>query len=173
MVTKREAVADVTASLNDPERSLIGDPRRRGYKVALVSADMREAMRLARYLANLGIVPSTTITHDEFGAPVLAHVNVYSRTDQEALLQTLKRQLLPERLQALEDLVLARGPIPHGLLERIANADRLGKSPQKIADRLNAEGVIAGMSGVRWTAKKVRSALAEYEKRREQDQEAA
>lgn len=169
----RGAALKIAAALNDPERSLIGDPRRRVYKISLISGEMREAMQLARYLARLGIVPSTTITHDEFGAPVLAHVNVYSPTGQEAVLSIVKRELTSDRHRALEDLVLARGPIPDELLERIAKADRLGKRPQKIADRLNTEGVIAGMGGVRWTAKKVRDALVEYKKRREQDQEAA
>jgi hypothetical protein len=30
---------------------------------------------------------------------------------------------------------------------------------------LNGQGIIAGMGGIRWTAKKVRAAIAEYERR--------
>jgi hypothetical protein len=49
----------------------------------------------------------------------------------------------------------------------------LRRTPNQIAERMNELRVIAGMGGKRWTAQKVRKALAEYARRREQHQEAA
>jgi hypothetical protein len=46
-------------------------------------------------------------------------------------------------------------------------------TPARQADELNELGIITGMGGKRWTAQKVRKAVAEHERRRGQHQEAA
>jgi hypothetical protein len=43
----------------------------------------------------------------------------------------------------------------------------------KIADKMNEQGIIAGMGGVRWTPQKVRKALTEYDKKNAQAMETA
>ena len=45
------------------------------------------------------------------------------------------------------------------MLENIRKSHQAGRSPYKIASRMNELGVVAGMVGVRWTAKKVKKAL--------------
>src|SRR5690349_12061929 len=154
MIDYVEAAADVAAFLEDPRRSLIGDPRKGIYKVSLITNDMREAMQLARKLARLGIIPTTTIYHDQFGNPGFAHVNLYTVSDQEALLEAARPLLTEARAKALEDLVFARSPVPADLAERIMTARQRGMRPQTIADKLNELNVIAGMGGMRWTAQK-------------------
>jgi hypothetical protein len=168
-----EAVTAVAAVIENRERSVIGDPRQGIYKVSLTTGNMKEAMQFAKDLARLGIVPTTTIEHDQFGGPTWANVNVYTNSDQKALLDAVGPLLKPRRRQELTDLVLARGPITNDLLERIVNARTRGMSPQKIAGKLNELGEIAGMGGIRWTAKKVSRALAEHQRRLEDGEEAA
>jgi hypothetical protein len=174
MFDYREAAAAVAAALDDPKRSLIGDPSEgRYWGVSLITSEMKEAMQFARQLAGLGIIPTTNITHDQFGNPALAHVHVYRRDEQEALLEIVQEALSEPRRRALTDLVLARGPIPEDILEKIwISHHRGGRRPGQIAERMNELGVIAGRRK-RWTAQKVQKALAEYEGRREQHQEAA
>jgi hypothetical protein len=91
---------------------------------------------------------------------MMAYVVLYSASDQRTLFEAVESELNEERRQALEDLVLARGPIPPHILERIRKAKRRGWSATKIADTMNERGIIAGMGGVHWTPKKVRAALA-------------
>jgi hypothetical protein len=173
MLDYREAAAAIAAALDDPERSLIGDPRQGLYKVSLVSSDMREAMQFAKQLARLGISPTTTITHDDFGQPLTAHVSVYAVTAQHALLEIVRAGLSEPRRQALEDLVLARSPIPDELLEKIWTSYERGRTPNQIATRMNELDVMPGRGGKGWTARKVQAALSEFERRREQEQGAA
>jgi hypothetical protein len=173
MFDYREAAAAVAAALDDPERSLIGDPRQGLYKVSLVSSDMREAMEFAKQLARLGISPTTTITHDELGQPLMAYVNVYAVDAQKALLEIVQAKLSEKRRQALADLVLARSPIPDELLEKIWTSHERGRTPYQIATRMNERDVMPGRGGKGWTAKKVQAALSEFQRRREQEKEAA
>jgi hypothetical protein len=173
MLDYREAAAALAAALDDPERSLIGDPRQGLYKVSLVSSDMREAMQFAKQLARLGISPTTTITHDELGKPLTASVNVYTVDSQEALLESVAAGLSEPRRQALGDLVLARSPIPDELLEKIWTSHERGRTPHEIATRMNELDVIPGRGGRGWTAKKVQAALSEFQRRRGQQQETA
>jgi hypothetical protein len=169
----REAAAAVAAALDDPERSLIGDPRQGVYKVSLISSDMREAMQFAKQLTRLGTGPTTTITHDDFGQPLIAYVNVYTVDDQEALLESVQDGLSEPRRQALQDLVLARTPIPDELLDKIWTSHERGRTPHQIATKMNELDVMPGRGGRGWTAKKVRTALSEFERRREQQEAAA
>jgi hypothetical protein len=173
MLDYREAAAMVAAALDDPKRSLIGDPRQGVYKVSLISSQMKETMQFARQLARLGINPITSITHDEFGGPLTAFVNVHTVKAQEALLEVVQVALSEPRRQALEDLVLARGPIPDELLEKIWKSHDGGRTPHQIASKMNELDVMPGRGGKGWTGTKVREALAEFKRRREQHQEAA
>jgi hypothetical protein len=167
-----EAVAAIAAALNDPKRSLIGDPRQQVYKVSLITMDMREAMQFARQLARVGVTPKTTIEHDQSGGPARAEVTIWSKGDHRALLEAVQAKLASRRQKQLEDLVLAFEPIPAELLERIARADERGMSPRQIAVKLNELGIMTGMGGKRWTCQKVKKALDQHA-RRQQEQEAA
>jgi hypothetical protein len=165
-LTVSNAVAAVAAALNDAGRALIGDPRKRQYKVAVQFAQLKEAFEFARQLARIKIVPSTTIVHDEmFGAPVAAIVNVYGKDDQRRLLELLASRLDESPRTKLSDLVLARSPIPDGIVERMVQARERHWNFAKIADKMNEQGIIEGMGGVRWTPQKVKQALAQYNKK--------
>jgi hypothetical protein len=173
MLTTRRAVAGLAPALNDANRSLIGDPRRGSYTVSFRTNDMSEARRVANQLASLGLNARTNLRYDDRGEPTLAYVVLYDAADQRRLFEILESRLDPNRRQRLEDLVLARGPIPDELLERIwVASERLDWSADQLAKEMNRQGIIAGMRGIRWTVKKVRAALDEYE-RRTADEEAA
>jgi hypothetical protein len=173
MLDYSEAAASVAAALDDAERTLIGDPRAGVYKVSFITTVMKEAMQYARQLARLGIIPTTMITHDQFGHPILASVNIWSNADHAALLEVIKPKLGPARAEELEDLVVARGPIPDELLEKIWKSHKGGRASHQIASKMNELDVMPGRGGRGWTAKKVRDALAEFKRRREQLQETA
>ena len=168
----QHALAAIVDALNDVDRTVIADPREGAYRVAFGS-NPSEAMERARQLARIGIIPRTSIEHDSFGTPVWAQVTIYAKGDQKQLFELTQTRLSREQRQRLEDLVLARGPIPDDILEKIWVSQQRGRKPNQIADRMNELGVIAGMGGKRWTAQKVRKALAEYERRRDPHQEAA
>lgn len=155
----------VSAALNDPERSLIGDPRQGVYSVSLTSNDMTQAMQLARQIARIGIVPTTTIEHNAvFGDPIRAHVKIWSHTDQKELLEIVGAHLSEPRQQQLSDLVRARGPATPEILQRTWDAHKRGWSSTKIARKMNEAGIIDGMGGKHWTPKKVNALLEEYRK---------
>lgn len=166
------AMAAIVDALNDADHTLIGDPREGVYKVAFGSRP-KEAMERAKQLARIGIIPTTSIEHDSFGTPDWAKVTIYAKSDQKHLFECTETRLSREQRQRLEDLVLARGPIPDDILEKIWISHQKGRKVNQIANRMNELGVIAGMGGRRWTAKKVRNALADYERRATQHQEAA
>jgi len=157
-------VAALAPALNDANRSLIGDPRRGSYAVSFRTKNMNEARQLAEHLASLGLNARTNVRYDDRGERTLAYVVLYDAADQQRLFEVLESRLDPERHQRLEDLVLARGPIPDDILKRIWRASEIW-SADRIAEALNGQMIIAGMGGIRWTAKKVRAALAEYERR--------
>jgi hypothetical protein len=134
---------------------------------------MSEARRLSNHLASLGLSPRTNVRYDDRGEPMLAYVVLYDAADQRRLFEILESHLDSDRHQRLRDLVLARGPIPDELLQRIwAASKRLPWGADRIAEQMNRQGIIEGMGGIRWTAKKVQAALDEYE-RRTADEEAA
>jgi hypothetical protein len=76
-------------------------------------------------------------------------------------------------MQALADLVLVRSLIPEELLAKIWTSHERGRTPHEIATRMNELDVMPGRGGRGWTAKKVQAALSEFQRRREQEQEAA
>jgi hypothetical protein len=169
-----DAVAVLAAAFNDVDRSLIGDPRRRGSTaVGIETQDLDEAQALARHLASFQVQVRTTIQHDPEGNVASAFVAIYDASDQRRLFEVLQPQLDPGRRQQFEDLVLARGPIPDDILENILRSYRRRRTPHQIANRMNELGIIAGMGQVGWTATKVRNALTEYERRASHSQEAA
>ena len=57
--------------------------------------------------------------------------------------------------------MLARGPLPDDLRERIYCAADRGLTPDRIAARMNELGLISGMGGKRWSARKIRKILRE------------
>ena len=121
---------------------------------------MAEAETLEQQLKALGLNPKTNYKRDEAGEPIFAFVVLYGHPDQRALFELTKAQLQFERREQFELLVLARGPIPPDIKQRIRDAVSLwGWSPDKIADKMNTGGVVAGMGGKQWTAKKVKAAL--------------
>jgi hypothetical protein len=158
--TTTPVVATLAAALNDPDRSMIGNPRTGTYAVSFITNDIGEATQVARLLASLGFEVRINCRCDETGDVATAYVTLYSADDQRTLFETVKSELNEERRKALEDLVLARGPIPPDILERIRRAKQRGWSATKVANTMNELGIIAGMGGVRWTPKKVRAALA-------------
>jgi hypothetical protein len=160
-------VAALAAALNDANRSLVGDPRRGSYAVSFRTKDMNEARRLAKHLASLGLHARTNIRFDDRGEPTLAYVVLYDAADQQRLFEVVESRLDPDRRRRLGDLVLARGPVPDDLLQRIwAASQRMAwNTEERIAEQMNTQRIISGMGGVRWTAKKVRAALDEYERR--------
>jgi len=173
MFSKRRAVAALAPALNDANRSLIGDPRRGSYTVSFRTKDMSEARRFANHLASLGLNARTNFRRDELGEPTLAYVVLYDATDQRRLFEILESHLDRDRRQRLEDLVRARGPIPDELLERIwAASERFAWSADRIAEEMNSQRTIAGMGGIRWTAKKVQAALEEYKCRTAEEETA-
>jgi hypothetical protein len=143
-------VAALAPALNDANRSLIGDPRRGSYTVSIRTKDMNEARRMENHLASLGLNARTNVRYDDRGEATLAYVVLYDAADQQRLFEVLESRLDPRRHQRLEDLVLARGPIPDDLLERIRALSELpSSSADRIAQQLNGKGIIAGMGGIR------------------------
>jgi hypothetical protein len=170
----QHALAAIVEALNDVDNAVIDDPRKGAYRVAFGTSNMKEAMERAKQLVRLGIIPRTSIEHDSFiGIPIWAQVTIYAKADQKRLFECTHTRLSREQRQRFEDLVLARGPIPDDILEKIWISHQNGRKPNQIAGRMNELGVIAGMGGKCWTAQKVQKALAEYERRRDQHQEAA
>lgn len=169
----QHALAAIVEALTDVDRAVIGDPRQGAYRVVFSTSNMKEAMERAKQLARIVIIPRTSIEHDGFGTPIWAQVTIYAKGDQKHLFECKQTRLSGEQRQRFEDLVLARGPIPDDILEKIWISHRGGRKLNQIAERMNELGVIAGMGGKRWTAQKVRKALDEYEPRRDQQPEAA
>jgi hypothetical protein len=153
-------VARIAAALNDPDRSRIGDPREGKYAVRFVAETVQEALELAKLLAPFGLAVRIACECDETGLPHTITVNLYDADDQRRLLNAVEGELVAERRQVLEDLVLARGPIPGDILSRMREVHGDGWSYAQIAERMNERAIIAGMGGVHWTAQKVKKALA-------------
>ena len=94
----------------------------------------------------------------EEGSPI-AYVATYWFEDQKRLFEAVKDQLDEPRRKRLEDLVLARSPVPEELLPRMRATIRSGKSYEYLADRLNELDIVVGMRGGSWTPPKVLLAL--------------
>ena len=84
---------------------------------------------------------------------------VHDVENQRRLFDVLEDSLRDGQRELLDELVRARGPIPPELLERIHRADKLGCSPEEIAEQLDRDGYIDGMDDKHWTSGKVKGAL--------------
>jgi hypothetical protein len=141
------ALAAIVEALNDVDRSpfpaglgrvgpradetVIDDPREGAYRVAFGTSNMKQAMERAKQLATIGIIPRTSIEHDSLGFPVWAQVTIYAKGDQKHLFECTQTRLCREQRQRLGDLVLARGPIPDDILEKIWISHKKGASPTR------------------------------------------
>jgi hypothetical protein len=164
----REAAAFLAAALNDTETSAIGDPRKKGYRVVFTRSDVRDAFELGRRLTILGCNPSTVVKHHpDTGEPMQARVVLYTVDDQRRVLNATSGRLDPDRIERLDRLVRARGPIPIEILEKIKKSIKAGRKPDQIAKRLNELEVIDGMGGVSWTGRKVTKAVTTNRKAQE------
>lgn len=155
-------MAGLATALNDPRRTTIGDPRRGQYTVTFRTGDMTEAASYEHALTAVGLNARTNHRRNEDGEAIYAFVVLYDHSDQQQLFELVKERLEPERRQALETLVLARGTVPPDIKRRINDALHLmGWSAAKTAEKMNAAGVVAGMGGHRWTGNKVKAAVAD------------
>jgi hypothetical protein len=158
-----EAARYLAAALNDRRRSRISDPRKNTWAVAFPSTDVHELATLAEYLQVLDLVFQTNYGNADLvrtgERQERAFLSIYEHESQQRLLDKIGEDLEGARRRALEDLVAARGAIPPDILRDLAATISAGKSYAYLADLLNREGIIAGMRGRQWTAKKVREAL--------------
>ena len=143
----------ITAALNDPGRSNIGDPRRGTYAVSFTGKTLNDLGEITGSLETIGVTWQTNNSHS--GNKVF--LAVYAFDDQRKLLAASGPGLEIDRLSALEVLVHARGPIPDDLVRKIRVSVARGKSYAYVADRLNELGIVTGMGGHKWTTKKVRA----------------
>ncbi len=145
----------ITAALNDPRSSIIGDPRRGTYAVSFTGKTQSALDEVSRSLEILGIAGQISSNHP--GTKLF--LTVYTLDDQQRLLVRCGPSLEFERLTALEILVQARGPVPEDLLHKLRLSIASGRSHAYLAGRLNELGIITGMGGLRWTAKKIKKAV--------------
>lgn len=153
----------MAARLNDPRHSRIGNPRTNTWAVSFSSTGVHELAALAAELEALGVEFQTNYARAEDPKREerqRAFLTIYELASQERLLAAIGPLLGGSRFRKLEDLVAARSPVPDDLLRRMAATIEIGKSYEYLADALNRRGVIAGMGGREWTAKKARRALA-------------
>jgi hypothetical protein len=149
--------------MNDPQWARIGDPFRNRWTVSIFESDARHATEVAESLDRLGITFQANFRRDERNRPTAAYLAIYALEDQQRLVEHLGADLEPAPRKALELLTRARGPVPAEILRRMVATIESGKSHSYLAERLMEHGLIDGM-GKGWTAKKVRSVLADYEK---------
>ena len=171
----QHALAAIVDALNDVVIARLSMIHVEGaYRVAFGTSDMKEAMERAKHLATTRDHPENIRSSTTAGDAGLGAGNdLRPRPTRSACSSARRLGSSREQRQRFEDLVLARGPIPDDILEKIWISHEKGRKPNQIAERMNELGMIAGMGGKRWTAQKVRKALAEYERRRDQHQEAA
>lgn len=136
----REATLQVLNSW----RGDVGDPRQRRYAVRVTDLSPRAAEGLASHLRELGLSPRVGD-----GAVTLSRWDDLSR-----LFDLVGDGLLPERRNALETLVLARGPVPDSQIDWMINTLQR-TTLDEVAELLNGFGEIRGM-GSGWTARRVK-----------------
>jgi hypothetical protein len=162
-----EAVSNLAARLNDVRRTRIADHRQNNWTVSFVSTDVHELASLATALEALGIEYQTNYARAEDPRRAERHrafLAIYDHQGQTQLLEAVRPLLAGPRLLKLEELVAARGPLSDELLRRMTATIAFGKDHAYLADGLNRQGIIAGMGGHKWTARKVRKALTQWER---------
>lgn len=128
--------------------------------MSFVASNAHEVTELGESLSALRVRHQTNCVRagrDE-SSPV-AYVATYWHEDQKRLFEAVKDQLTEPRRKRLEDLVLARSPIPKDILARMRATIRSGKSYEYLADRLNELDIVVGMRGGPWTPPKLLLAL--------------
>jgi hypothetical protein len=152
-------VASLAAALNDPQRTRLGNPDRNTWTVTFFPRSADQIFRLTRDLDQFGVRFQVNHRSAEHQAgEIIAYVVIYDLEEQRKLLELVRDQLSESRGEAFEKLVLARGPIPDDVRERMINSIDSGKSPEYVAAKMNELDVIPGR-GQKWTPKKVRKAV--------------
>lgn len=140
------------AALNDPRRARIGNPRRGSYNVAVLVAE--EEAALIAELNELRVEHQINPRADG-----LRYIAIYGVDSLRVLLEQIGPQVTPERRDALELLVRARGPIPEKILEGIRyRYYGSGWDEEQIAKAMNEKPIVDGMKKG-WSARKVRQIL--------------
>jgi hypothetical protein len=153
-------VSEVITALNDPERSIIGNPREGGYRITIAYEDPSLIKPMVMNLATIGIVPTTTISYNSWGIFKRGRINIDSKSGQRRLLQIVDdERLIPDRRRLLADLTAARGPVNDKVRDLIYEATDKGEQPSQIAKRLNDLDVMSGRGGMGWTGQKIRKIL--------------
>jgi hypothetical protein len=129
--------------------------------VTLVEGNVHELARLGESLSLFGLTYQANYAKAERSdRPDVAYLASYRYDDQKRLFEAVKDHLAEPRRKLLEDLVLARSPIPEDILGRMRATISAGKGYPYLAERMNEIDIVVGMGGKRWTPKKVRAALA-------------
>jgi hypothetical protein len=124
--------------------------------VSFVESNVHELARLGESLSLLGVRYQTNYAKAERNERSdVAYLVTYWYDDQKRLFEAVRDHLTEPRRKLLEDLVLARSPIPEDLLARMQATIRAGKSYEYLAERLNELDIVVGMRGKPWTARKV------------------
>jgi hypothetical protein len=97
--------------LNEADRSIIGNPRERTYAVSFIVYDVNEALELSKLLTSLGLQARISCKYGASG-PETLYVNVRDVSDQKRLFELIESRLEDSRRERLNNLVLARGPVP-------------------------------------------------------------
>jgi Recombinase len=149
----------LAAALNDPQRTRLGNPDRNTWTVTFFPRSADQIYRLTRDLDQSGVKIQVNHRSGEHQAgEIIAYVVIYDLEEQRKLLELVRDQLSESRGEAFEKLVLARGPIPDDVLERMINTINNGKSYEYLAEKMTERGIVAGR-GQKWTPNKVRKAV--------------
>jgi len=128
--------------------------------VSFVESNVHELARLGESLSLLGVNYQANYARAERKErSEVAYIATYWRDDQNRLFAAVKDLLIEPRRKLLEDLVLARSPIPEDILARMRATIRIGKGYDYLAERLNELDIVVGMGGKPWTPRKVLLAL--------------
>jgi hypothetical protein len=155
------SVSPLAAALNDRSRTRIGNPRRGTFYVSIGVAETVEATELANLLDLIGVSHQANFKRNSEGRPIAAFLAIYRLDDQMRLLEATRAELDPERLNALETLVAARGPIPPDLVRKLEVSLEHGRTYHYLARKLNELQIVDGMGRRLWTATKLRRKLAD------------
>jgi hypothetical protein len=162
-IKQEETIKDATsasplvAALNDPSRTLIGNPWRGTYYVSIEANDW-EAMSLLSLFRELGIRVQVNVARWN-PAQSIRYVTVYDHDGLRSLLSALGDELKEPVRTALDILVRARGPIPEPLVQVIRRKhDVYGLSFHEIAHLMNDKRIVDGMGGRGWSGRKVSAA---------------
>jgi hypothetical protein len=145
------------AALNDPSRTLIGNPWRGTYYVSIEANDW-ETTTLLSLFQDLGIRVQVHVARWN-PAQSIRYVTVYDNDGLGSLLSALGDELKEPVRAALDILVRARGPIPDSVVHVIRRKhDVYGLSFHEIAHLMNDKRMVDGMGGRGWSGRKVSAA---------------